>query len=774
MASFAPLRPGDPQRLAGLDLLGRLGEGGQGVVYLAKDPSGTHVAVKWLRPDQAGDAVSVERFLREVQVAQQVAPFCTAAVLGTGVEQDRPYIVSEYIEGPSLHRVVQEEGPRTGSVLHRLAIGTATALAAIHQAGIVHRDFKPANVIIGADGPRVIDFGIARALDATSTISSMVVGTPSYMPPEQIMGHTVGPAADMFAWGSAMVYAASGRAPFGSDTMPAVINRVLNQQPDLGVLEGQLLDVVTDCLNKDPAQRPTAEQVIMRLLQHPAGGSGILAQAAAEAAPQSPAGPPAPHGPSAAYPPPGRPSGPQPGGPASGPQPSGPMPGPHSGPLSGPLSGPPSGPHPGGPASGPVPYPQSGPQPVGHGGHVPPPGSQPWQPPHQPAPPYGQPTYPSRYGQQPPRRKSRGPLIAGITAGVALLLLAGVIVIVTLDKTNSGGAKVASSDSPAASTNPRESTPPSTPQETGVPREGQRKTLAGGAIHLYETPSDAVLLTSYEVYDKKKEDWIDYARDSLQNTTFTKYAGNWESRVSPDGRYLATRGRDYSSDNHDFIVITDRTTGDRSTIKTVKSPLISSIRAWSKDSTKILLNIERKTGADKWVYLGFVLVDVAAKKADVVNVSDTAVRDTAFGFDAEDEGAINVYGDEKNRGLRFFDAQGKATRSLPGIGTLSAGTQDIFSPSGKTFVTNCPNGGDGDHCIWDTASGERVRKFGSDCDKVLGFYDESHLYCWEQDNNDVDEIQVIDFTGKLVRKLVDVPDDLDFSPAFTVNPQHRS
>ncbi|MFD0467666.1 serine/threonine-protein kinase [Nonomuraea thailandensis] len=176
----------------GFELLGRLGEGGQGVVYLAKDHSGHNVAVKWLRPDLSGDQVSVERFLREVQVAQQVAPFCTAAVLGTGVEQDRPFIVSEFIEGPSLQRVVQEEGPRTGSVLHRLAIGTATALAAIHQAGIVHRDFKPANVIIGADGPRVIDFGIARALNATSTISSMVVGTPSYMPPEQVMGHTVG------------------------------------------------------------------------------------------------------------------------------------------------------------------------------------------------------------------------------------------------------------------------------------------------------------------------------------------------------------------------------------------------------------------------------------------------------------------------------------------------------------------------------------------------------------------------------------------------------
>ncbi|WP_223166975.1 WD40 repeat domain-containing serine/threonine protein kinase [Nonomuraea sp. SYSU D8015] len=700
-----------------MDLLGRLGEGGQGVVYLAEDSAGARVAIKWLRADQSGDHVSVERFLREVQVAQQVAPFCTAAVLGTGVEQDRPYIISEFIEGPSLQRVVQEEGPRTGTTLHRLAIGTATALAAIHQAGIVHRDFKPANVIIGADGPRVIDFGIARALNATSTISSMVVGTPSYMPPEQIMGHAVGPAADMFAWASAMVFAASGRAPFGSDTMPAVINRVLNQQPDLGALDGTLRDVVAACLNKDPAQRPTAEQVIMRLLQHPAPNTGILAQAAAEAAPQ--AAPPPPFGPP-------------------------------SGPPSGPVQ-----------YSGQVPLP--GPVPLAHSAPVPPPPHphQQWQ-----QPPYGQPTYPSMYGR-PPQKKSRTPLIAGITVAVALLLLAGVVVIVQFDRSSVVAQRTPSPTQTRTSTRP---SPSSTP--AAVPRTGTKRTLPGGNISLYEHPSDAIVLTSYEVYDKAKEDWIDYARGSLHGT-FTKYAGNWESMVSPDGRYLAGRGKSYSSDNYDFITITDRRSDDRTTVKTVKKPLISSIRAWSKDGSKILLNIEKKTG-DNWSYLGFVIIDVPTKKAITVDVSDSSVRDTAFGFDAQEEGAINVYGDEKNVGLRFYDAEGKATRSTDKIGTLSAGTRAIFSPSGKAFVTNCPNGGDGDHCIWDSASGERLRKFSSDCDKVLGFYDESHLYCWEQDNGVNDEIQVADFNGKLVRKLVEVPENLDFSPAFTVNPQRGS
>ncbi|MFC5833019.1 protein kinase domain-containing protein [Nonomuraea insulae] len=714
MATFAPLRPGDPQRLGGLDLLGRLGEGGQGVVYLATDHADTRVAVKWLRPDLSGDQVSVERFLREVQVAQQVAPFCTAAVLGTGVEQDRPYIVSEFIEGPSLQRVVQEEGPRTGSVLHRLAIGTATALAAIHQAGIVHRDFKPANVIIGADGPRVIDFGIARALNATSTISSMVVGTPSYMPPEQIMGHTVGPAADMFSWASAMVFSASGRAPFGSDTMPAVINRVLNQQADLGVLpEGPLRDVVIACLAKDPAQRPTAEQVIMRLLQQPAPNSGMLAQGAAEAAQAPPSFPRN--------------------------QPS--YPGPRSGPVS---NSAPQGIH----------YSHAGP---------PPPAPSPWQ--HQPTmAPYGQ---QGPYAQPP--RKSRGPLIAGIAVACALLVLAGVIVVIQIDKQSVAGP---TADPTPTRTRTRTSEPSPTATQASVPKTGTKRTLPGGAIYLYENPADALVLTSYEIYDEKKKDWIDYARGSLRGT-FTKYQQNWESLVSPDGRYLATRGRSYSSDDFDFIVITDRQTNERSTIKTVKEPLISSIRAWSRDGSKILLNIEKKNG-DDWLYMGFVLIDVAAKEAKTINVSDTAIRGNAFGFDGADEGVVDVYGDEKNRGLRFFDAEGNTTRSLPGIGTLSAGTQDIFSPSGEEFVTNCPNGGDGDHCIWDSTSGKRVRKFSSDCDKVLGFYDETHLYCWEQQNSVNDEVQVVDFEGRLIRKMLEVPDTIDFSPAFTVNPANGS
>ncbi|TYB43038.1 ABC transporter substrate-binding protein [Actinomadura chibensis] len=262
----APLRAGDPSRLGAYRLAGLLGEGGQGTVYLGEDEPGHRVAVKLLHARFSGDPKARSRFAAEVAVAKRVSAFCTARVLDSDVEGDRPYIVSEYIDGPSLSEVLAAEGPRRGAALDRLAIGTMTALAAIHQAGVVHRDFKPANVLLAPDGPRVIDFGIARALDATGTMSSTAVGTPAYMAPEQISGARVGPAADVFAWGATMAYAANGRPAFGQDSIPAVMHRILNLAPDLGDLHEPLRQIVADCLSKDPALRPASQHVLAHLL----------------------------------------------------------------------------------------------------------------------------------------------------------------------------------------------------------------------------------------------------------------------------------------------------------------------------------------------------------------------------------------------------------------------------------------------------------------------------------------------------------------------------
>ncbi|SPT50723.1 serine/threonine-protein kinase [Actinomadura madurae] len=262
------LRSGDPDRLGSYALIGRVGEGGQGTVFLGAAEDGRQVAIKLLHAELTSDDKALARFLRELEVAKQVAPFCTAQVIDADATGDRPYIVSEYVPGPSLNQQVLEDGPLAGAALDRLAVGTATALAAIHQAKIVHRDFKPHNVLIGPDGPRVIDFGVARALSGGTTLTSRVIGTPSYMAPEQISGDEVGTPADVFCWAATLVFAATGEPPFGQDTIPAVINRILHEEPSLGDLDGALRELVLDCLEKEPGRRPRAQQVLMRLLGH--------------------------------------------------------------------------------------------------------------------------------------------------------------------------------------------------------------------------------------------------------------------------------------------------------------------------------------------------------------------------------------------------------------------------------------------------------------------------------------------------------------------------
>ncbi|MET9251005.1 PASTA domain-containing protein [Nonomuraea sp. NPDC003709] len=262
MPTAQPLRTGDPQRLGQYELSGRLGEGGQGAVFLGWR-SGETYAVKLLH-GPVGDERAA--FLREVELAKHVARFCTAQVIDAGFDEGRPYIVSEYVDGPSLHREVALTGPRRGGALERLAVSTVTALTAIHRAGIVHRDFKPQNVLLGSDGPRVIDFGLAKALDAAATVSGRGVGTPAYMAPEQITASAVTGAADVFSWGATMCFAANATAPFGQDSVAPVLHRILTAPPELGRLDGRLRVLVEACLDKDARNRPTSRDLLFELL----------------------------------------------------------------------------------------------------------------------------------------------------------------------------------------------------------------------------------------------------------------------------------------------------------------------------------------------------------------------------------------------------------------------------------------------------------------------------------------------------------------------------
>ncbi|MEV0969798.1 serine/threonine-protein kinase [Microtetraspora glauca] len=257
---------GDPQHLGGYWLAGRLGAGGQGVVYEAYAEDGGRVAIKVLHGDQAA------QLAREATAAQRVASFCTARVIATELEGPRPYIVSEYVPGPSLRKAVGEGRRFTGGDLHRLATAVATALTAIHEAGVIHRDLKPDNVLLGPDGPRVIDFGIARTAEMSLTATGLVTGTPTYMAPEVFTGQRAGAPADVFAWGGIMLYAATGADPFEAESLGGVMHRVLSTNPDLGVLPEALRPLVAAALSKEPLERPAARQLLIALVS---GGVGL-------------------------------------------------------------------------------------------------------------------------------------------------------------------------------------------------------------------------------------------------------------------------------------------------------------------------------------------------------------------------------------------------------------------------------------------------------------------------------------------------------------------
>ena len=265
MSEMLPLRDTDPREVGVYRLLGRLGEGGQGVVFLAISPTGTQVAVKLLPPTT--DPQVRSRFLKEIAAAQRVARFCTAQVLDAGFFERRPFIVSEYVSGPSLVEVVEQLGPRDGAALERIAVATRTALGAVHGVGMVHRDFTPGNVLLGPDGPVVIDFGLAAVPGMTTTGFSgqVAVGTPAFMAPEQLAGKRVTAAADMWSWAVTIAFAGTGELPFKGESLTAAAFAILHSEPAVGRLPEPLGRLVHRCLSKDPAVRPSARAALSEL-----------------------------------------------------------------------------------------------------------------------------------------------------------------------------------------------------------------------------------------------------------------------------------------------------------------------------------------------------------------------------------------------------------------------------------------------------------------------------------------------------------------------------
>jgi eukaryotic-like serine/threonine-protein kinase len=257
--------PGDPRWLGPYELLGRLGQGGMGVVFLGRERRGGRLAaVKAIRPELAGDPAFAARFRREVEAARRVDSPLVAQVLDADPAAARPWLATEYVDGPTLAGAVAATGALTGGRLAAFAAGVAGALTAIHAAGVVHRDLKATNVLLPrSPGPevKVIDFGIAWAADATMTRSGLRFGSPSWMAPEQLRDRPAGPPADVFAWGLLVAFAAAGRHPFGGGPADAVAYRILHDRPDLDGVPEPLRSLVRGGLARDPAARPTAARL---------------------------------------------------------------------------------------------------------------------------------------------------------------------------------------------------------------------------------------------------------------------------------------------------------------------------------------------------------------------------------------------------------------------------------------------------------------------------------------------------------------------------------
>ncbi|KAF5995573.1 serine/threonine-protein kinase [Streptomyces sp. WAC00263] len=263
-----PLGVDEPTVVGPYRLLGRLGSGGMGRVYLGRSAGGRTVAVKIVHPHFALDEEFRARFRREVEAARRVGGAWTAPVLDADPEASVPWVATGYAAGPSLAAAVADAGgPLPAHSVRVLGAGLAEALTAVHALGLVHRDVKPSNVLLTLDGPLLIDFGIARATDGTASLTStgVSVGSPGYMSPEQILGKGVTGAADVFSLGAVLVYAATGESPFPGDSSAALLYKVVHEEPRLGSLDGELRELVAACLAKDPAGRPTPGEVARRL-----------------------------------------------------------------------------------------------------------------------------------------------------------------------------------------------------------------------------------------------------------------------------------------------------------------------------------------------------------------------------------------------------------------------------------------------------------------------------------------------------------------------------
>ncbi|WP_326744818.1 serine/threonine protein kinase [Streptomyces sp. NBC_01724] len=502
------LGSGDPQRIGAYRLLGRLGAGGMGQVYLARSDRGRTVAIKLVRRELAEQQEFRDRFRQEVRAARRVGSAWTAPVLDADTEAAVPWVATGYVAGPSLQATVSGRagapaGPGPGAYgplpersVRILGAGLARALRSIHAAGLIHRDLKPSNILLTIDGPRVIDFGIARALDTVTdgglTRTGSLVGSPGFMAPEQVRGERVTAACDVFCLGSVLAYASTGRLPFsGADNeVHALLFRIAQEEPDLTGVPADLADLVRDCLRKDPADRPTTDAILERLVEgetaEPWLPGALIAQLGRHAVelldsedPEESAGA---AGPQDAVPPAGDSQPPPAQSPGAvhalptvvGTQP--PAPAPHPVPGFGPP--PPGLPPPGPPAPG-YGYPHLPAQPHPSQGY----GYPQQHPGFGSTPPYG-PLHPTvAPGAQPaPTRRSTGSTIALVAVAVLVAIGAGGSVYALMSDDGKKPAASSPTASPTASSDPSDSPAPDDSSSSTDPSPGEESKNGDGPI----------------------------------------------------------------------------------------------------------------------------------------------------------------------------------------------------------------------------------------------------------------------------------------------------
>ncbi|MEU8147612.1 serine/threonine-protein kinase [Nonomuraea sp. NPDC048901] len=709
-----PLLAGDPAQVGPYRVAGRLGQGGQGVVYLGESAAGERVAIKLLT-HATGDEGRAG-FAKEIELARRVKAFCTATVLATGELNGVPYVISEYVDGPSLARVLAERGPLRPAELRRLAIGSLTALTAIHQAGVVHRDLKPGNVLLGRDGPRVIDFGISRALDSSELTGEHLVGTPPYMAPEQFGGAGAGPPADLFAWAATVVCAASGKPPFGSGDLPSVLNRILSAEPDLGDLRGDLRDLVARCLAKDPAARPTAARALLTLLGHPVPPQGLLTEGTRSAAPPTPArltgaspttAPPAAASPSAT-------------------------------PSGGSQSESPSVPHSVPPASG-VPSVPSGPSPS---------------------------------TLVPGRRSGRRVALIGTAA----VLVAAAAVAVTIKQAGTTVLGATGTGTPGTSVTgtgaPRTEAPgtgaPATAQTVGPSSTSSGAATAddvmpttstttvkipGTKITLHENPADPVWVSSAYGTAQQGEGSPAYVRDA--KTGKFQYFGNFQQpTVSPHGAYVAALSvTTLSRTDYNTIRLVTPATGEDVELRTADKPGDTMDARWNADGRHLLMTLfARKPGSLNMA--GFVIVDAATKS--VRSRLTTGGRKGGYSWGPD---ASTLMRQEADGAIAFVGLDGTVIRTFRDKGDLmNVGTATVRIGTGTAtvFATVCPGTLKGT-CLWDATTGARRAVIPSDESTVFNGWLDSEHFLATVTKAGTTRLVLADLNGKTQRVLAEGP-----------------